>query len=302
LKTGRHFEKVSDSLQVSYAVMDVELCTESRLLLVAGSCGQVSLFRFVKTESSQDVAVVMLPQLCASTAFSSTPPPTDNDESRQNGSRELKRQTEAVASRDSHSTDTSVGSQAAEQLPLKVRGGALRRPAGYQPELVCQIPWIAGQTPEKITAIALNSAYGVIAIGTATGMALVDIVSSSMIYSWSNSELQGRESVVFCLPSQNSDASPSETMGHSTMHSSSGAYSHANNRNTLSRLNTDSKSRSTERQRPVLSKAQSVAISTAQDVETSNGKLMAAFSFCYAIIDKINFLSFVHGLHLYFIC
>jgi hypothetical protein len=86
------------------------------------------------------------------------------------------------------------------------------------------------------------------------------------------------------------------------MHSSSGAYSHANNRNTLSRLNTDSKSRSTERQRPVLSKAQSVAISTAQDVETSNGKLMAAFSFCYAIIDKINFLSFVHGLHLYFIC
>lgn len=63
---------------------------------------------------------------------------------------------------------------------------------------------------EKITAIALNSAYGVIAVGTITGMALVDIVTSSMIYSWSNSELQGRDAIIFGVPSQNSDASPSE--------------------------------------------------------------------------------------------
>ena len=64
--------------------------------------------------------------------------------------------------------------------------------------------------PEKITAMAINSVYGVLAIGTYTGMALVDIVTYTLIYSWSNTELYGRESVQFSLPSQNSDASPLE--------------------------------------------------------------------------------------------
>ncbi|VDM30802.1 unnamed protein product [Toxocara canis] len=45
--------------------------------------------------------------------------------------RELRRQGKTV-SQESHSTDTSEGSVADEFIPLKVRGGALRRPAGYQ--------------------------------------------------------------------------------------------------------------------------------------------------------------------------
>lgn len=42
---------------ISHAVVNVELCVDSRLLLVAGASGQVTLFRFVKTESCQDIAV-----------------------------------------------------------------------------------------------------------------------------------------------------------------------------------------------------------------------------------------------------
>uniref|UniRef100_A0A915DFG0 Lethal giant larvae homologue 2 domain-containing protein n=1 Tax=Ditylenchus dipsaci TaxID=166011 RepID=A0A915DFG0_9BILA len=227
LKTGRHFEKSSSAptcsassedpaarTSISHAVTGMELCLDSRLLLVSGASGQVTLFRFVKTESSQDIAVVVLPkepfqyqqhlkpQRGASSAGSSPSP------------RELRRQHDTVtSSRDSHSTDTSFGSQAADQMPLKVRGGALRRPAGYQPELVCQIPWIGGHTPERITAISLNSAYGVLAIGTSTGVALVDILASTQIYSWSNAELHGREGVAFSAinPSANNDiSSPSE--------------------------------------------------------------------------------------------
>lgn len=67
LKTGRHFEKTaslieegcanSKAIAVSHAVMNFELCADSRLLLVAGASGHVTLFRFVKTESSQDIAV-----------------------------------------------------------------------------------------------------------------------------------------------------------------------------------------------------------------------------------------------------
>lgn len=75
---------------------------------------------------------------------------------------------------------------------------------------MCQIPWVNNETPEQPTAIALNSVYGVIAIGTSVGMALVDLISSTVIYTWHNSELYNRDSIPFSLPSQNSDASPSE--------------------------------------------------------------------------------------------
>lgn len=47
--------------------------------------------------------------------------------------RELRKQHDTItSSHDSHSTDTSNGSQIADLLPVKVRGGVVRRPAGYQ--------------------------------------------------------------------------------------------------------------------------------------------------------------------------
>ena len=48
---------------MSHAVELVEMCLDSRLLLVASAAGQVTLFRFVKTEGCQEIAVVVLPQL-----------------------------------------------------------------------------------------------------------------------------------------------------------------------------------------------------------------------------------------------
>ncbi|KAI6182412.1 Syntaxin-binding protein 5 [Aphelenchoides bicaudatus] len=272
LKTGRHFEKTNsnESRTISNAVKDIHLCVDSRLLLVSSANGQVTLFRFVKQESSQDIAVVTLPQLCSSTARSNSPMLSAENEKHQTPSPrvELRRQTDVGVSHDSqHSTDTSCGSQIAESIPVKVRGGHVRRPAGYQPELVCQIPWVNGETPEQLTAIALNSSYGIIAIGSCVGVALVDLVSSSVIYTWSNSELYNRESIPFSLPSQNSDASPSELLSnkrkllkatHSTV---TPPTSNSSNAKTFIRLNTEFKQRSAERQRPPLSKAQSVATS-----------------------------------------
>uniref|UniRef100_A0A914ZBB2 Lethal giant larvae homologue 2 domain-containing protein n=1 Tax=Panagrolaimus superbus TaxID=310955 RepID=A0A914ZBB2_9BILA len=203
LKTGRHFEKIDETKNVSYAVTDVQLCLDSRLLLISSASGQVTLFRFVKTESSQDIAVVTLSQLCASNRPSSPP---INDEEGKIGNKELRRQLETS---DSRSTATSTGSDIIEQIPIRVRGGSMRRPAGYTPELVCQIPWIGGHTPEIITSMALNSAYGVLCIATMTGVALVDIVSYTLIYTWANTEICNRDSIPL-LPLQNSEASPSE--------------------------------------------------------------------------------------------
>jgi hypothetical protein len=137
LKTGRHFERsnANETRVISNAVKEAQLCLDSRLLLIAGANGQVTLFRFVKSENSQDIAVVNLPQLCSSTARSNSPGmPTESEKHSSSSKLELKRQTENVCiSQDSqHSTDTSVGSQLGDSIPIKVRGGHLRRPAGYQ--------------------------------------------------------------------------------------------------------------------------------------------------------------------------
>lgn len=43
--------------QISHAVINVQLCIDSRLLLVAGASSQVTLFRFTKSECCQDIAV-----------------------------------------------------------------------------------------------------------------------------------------------------------------------------------------------------------------------------------------------------
>lgn len=45
-------------------------------------------------------------------------------------------------------------------LPVKIKGGPQKRPAGYQAELVCLTIWQSVQSPEAVTALALNSAYG----------------------------------------------------------------------------------------------------------------------------------------------
>ncbi|VDM91356.1 unnamed protein product [Litomosoides sigmodontis] len=59
LNSGRHFERNDgmESHEASHAVTMIKLCLDSRLLLVAGQSGQLTLFRFAKTESSHEITV-----------------------------------------------------------------------------------------------------------------------------------------------------------------------------------------------------------------------------------------------------
>ena len=43
---------------------------------------------------------------------------------------------------------------------MSVRGGVYRRPAGFQVDLVCLSSWMDGEAPGSITALSVNSAYG----------------------------------------------------------------------------------------------------------------------------------------------
>ncbi|VDK51516.1 unnamed protein product [Anisakis simplex] len=215
LKTGRHFERNSDSggVSASHAIQAVELCLESRLLLVAAVSAQVTLFRFVKNESANEIAVVNVPNLSSQIVESNEDDAnaTINSPTQYSNSsgveHELRRQAKAV-SQESRSTDTSEGGSICDEfVPFKVRGGALRRPAGYQPDLVCLIPWKSATQAEQVTALALNSAYGTLAIGMTSGLALVDLVQYTLIYSWSNSELYGSDVTPMVQINQSVDVS-----------------------------------------------------------------------------------------------
>lgn len=44
--------------------------------------------------------------------------------------------------------------------PLSVRTGSYRRLPGFQVDLVCLSSWMDGEAPGSITALSVNSAYG----------------------------------------------------------------------------------------------------------------------------------------------
>ncbi|VIO95811.1 Tomosyn (vertebrate synaptic protein) homolog protein 1-like [Brugia malayi] len=201
LKSGRHFERNDglESHEASHAVTMIELCLDSRLLLVAAQSGQLTLFRFVKTENAHEITVINIPS-----TFSFL---SGNVESNKTSpKRELRRQGTAI-SVESNSTDTSEGSTNDGYFPLKVKGGVLRRLAGYQPDLVCMVPWRNASQPETITAVALNSAYGIIALGTSSSLTLIDLVQYIIICSWSLADLYMQQHSTPILLSQNSNSS-----------------------------------------------------------------------------------------------
>ncbi|XGW20948.1 hypothetical protein V3C99_004147 [Haemonchus contortus] len=191
LKTTSHFERLEEwegCEKVSHAVKSIELCVDSRLLLVCGVSGQVTLFRFTKTESTNTIAVVHIPQPSASSCNVSdersppVPPP-----------REIRRQKKIVSRDSTNSPDTSDASGDECVFPFKVRGAPVKRAAGYQPELACLVPWPSPSQADSVTTTSLNSAFGVIALGLSNGLALVDIAQCALIYAWTTSELYGSD-------------------------------------------------------------------------------------------------------------
>lgn len=172
LKTGRHLERAEEKEvreMDPLAVECVRLCGDSLLLAVAGRGGQVSLFRFVRSEATAEVAVLEVP--IAAPAL------------------EEERRGSLSSLHSEHSIPTSDGSKKDLFLPLKVRGGPLKRPMGYQPELVCLTPWAALGTPEVVHSLALNSAFQLMAYGTSQGIAIIDIAQHTVVLSITTTHL-----------------------------------------------------------------------------------------------------------------
>lgn len=47
-----------------------------------------------------------------------------------------------------------------ESVPLKVKTGPQKKPPGFQAQLVCLTPSNNGEPPGQITALSINSSYG----------------------------------------------------------------------------------------------------------------------------------------------
>ena len=46
------------------------------------------------------------------------------------------------------------------QTNVKIKSGARKWPAGYQPSVCCMLTWTDGEPPPPITSLAINSKYG----------------------------------------------------------------------------------------------------------------------------------------------
>lgn len=249
LKTGRHFERTDENegKEVSHGVIDVELCLESRLMAVCSQSSQITLFRFAKNETCNEIAVVNIPR------FGSSSTTVDDEASCNAGSSRDLRQQSMTSSQDSHSTATSEASAAEDYFPLKVRGGTMRRPAGYQPEMVCVVPWRSCAQPESVTAMALNSAYGFLAFGTSSGLVVVDTVQYILVYTLSGFDFYGKEFALSLALIQGCDHSPNELNTPEQRSSPS-----PNSVKSFSKAISEMRQKSNEK-RPVLSKTHSVA-------------------------------------------
>lgn len=47
-----------------------------------------------------------------------------------------------------------------QEILLKVKVGPQKKPSGFQAQLVCLTPWNNGEPPSHITALTINSSYG----------------------------------------------------------------------------------------------------------------------------------------------
>ena len=52
---------------------------------------------------------------------------------------------------------------------FQVRSGQIKKPSGYQADLICLTPWVNGEAPTQITCLTVNSAFGLIAYGNGSG-------------------------------------------------------------------------------------------------------------------------------------
>ncbi|KAK4019250.1 hypothetical protein OUZ56_001276 [Daphnia magna] len=148
------------------AIKQLAMCPENRLLAIAGASGHVILFKFRRQEVSQETIVLGVPLF-----FENAEEP------------------QGSPSFGPGAANLEFCLRKEQPNPLSVRGGVYRRPPGFQVDLVCLSSWMDGEAPGSITALSVNSAYGLMAYGNDGGLVLVDIIQKSVLLSMASVDL-----------------------------------------------------------------------------------------------------------------
>ncbi|XP_039287890.1 syntaxin-binding protein 5-like [Nilaparvata lugens] len=162
-----------------FAVHLISLCPESRKLCIAGASGYVILFKFKKSDSVSDTITLEIPIIYE---VSDDPECSPDYEFPPRPSLLNKMESTDVDNKKSSLEYT---------LPVRVRPGPQKKPAGFQAYMVCLTPIINGQVPGAITALTINSSYGLMAYGNESGLVIVDIIQKCHLLNIGTPDLYG---------------------------------------------------------------------------------------------------------------
>ncbi|XP_032750879.1 syntaxin-binding protein 5 isoform X3 [Rattus rattus] len=198
LKTSKVFEKSrnKDDRQNTdivdedpYAIQIISWCPESRMLCIAGVSAHVIIYRFSKQEVVTEVIPMLEVRLLyeindVETPEGEQPPPLSTPVGSSNS--------QPIPPQSHPSTSSSSSDGLRDNVPcLKVKNSPLKQSPGYQTELVIQLVWVAGEPPQQITSLALNSSYGLVVFGNSNGIAMVDYLQKAVLLNLSTIELYG---------------------------------------------------------------------------------------------------------------
>ncbi|KAK3914090.1 Syntaxin-binding protein 5 [Frankliniella fusca] len=186
LKTSKVFEKpqarsVDGSDDDPLAIQLISLCPESRKLCVAGASSHVILFKFRKQECTSDTTTLEIPIVYE----------VSDDGPEGSPDAEYPPRPSLVSHKGESNDAEGKKSSLEYALPLKVKPGPQKKPPGFQAHIVCITPWINGEQPGQITALSINSSYGLMAYGNESGIAVVDIVQRTCVLSMGTPDLYG---------------------------------------------------------------------------------------------------------------
>ncbi|XP_023311106.1 syntaxin-binding protein 5 isoform X2 [Anoplophora glabripennis] len=183
LKTAKVFEKPKsrslDSEDDPFAIEIISLCPESRKLCVAGASSHVILFTYRKTETNDEITVLEVPIIY---------------EVPDEGEMSPDCQFSGPGSAGSGSKLDMLDFDNKRDGPtLKVRSGNQKKPPGFQAQLVCLTPWNNGEPPSHITALTINSSYGLMAYGNEAGIVIIDIEQRVCLLNVGSPDLYGAQ-------------------------------------------------------------------------------------------------------------
>ncbi|XP_045449692.1 syntaxin-binding protein 5 [Melitaea cinxia] len=163
LKCSKVFERRAGYEEESpLAIQQAALCAESRRLCVALPHGHVVLFKFRKTEQAAETHVVEIPVISDAVEEETSP--------------EVESTRSASFSRGGESVEGEGRKTAPGALRVRSSAGAggaggSRRSAGFQAALVA----LQQGAPHPVTALTLNSSYGLMAWGGERGVVVLDV-------------------------------------------------------------------------------------------------------------------------------